>query len=116
MLLYEEKQAPPIRVQVHFYDPKVGHVAVAADSFHEDERVCGTILAGTNKQPKYVRRGDAVITYPGNPPVYDAMPADELSAYFVPAKTTLEEPPHAPPALAERFAEPTIDEVLKEQT
>lgn len=112
-LLYEEKQAKPLRVEVDFYDPKQGHVAVAPDSFHEDEQVVGTILAGTNKTPKYVRNGDAVITYPGEPPVYDTMPPAELSAYFQPVKKD-KAPPR--PQLAERFAEPSVDEVLKEQT
>jgi hypothetical protein len=112
--VYEEKQAKPLRVEVEFYDPAHGHVAVAPDSFYEDERVVGYILAGTNKAHKYVRYGDAIIRYPGEPAVYDAMPPEELSAYFVLSKT---EPVEAPrPALAERFAEPSIDDVLKEQT
>lgn len=111
--LYQEKQAAPLRVSVDFYDGKHPHIAVAPDTHHEDERLVGYILAGTNKERKAVHYGDAIITYPGEPPVYDAMPAEELTAYFERVK-----PDAAPqaPALAERFAEPNIDDVLKEQT
>lgn len=115
--LYEEKQAPPIRVSVEFYDPKHPHVAVAPDSFHEDERVVGYLLAGTTRERKVVRLGDAIITYPGEPPVYDAMPPEELGTYFVRVVPEAKAKSKAkPPALAERFAEPNIDDILKEQT
>jgi hypothetical protein len=115
--VYEEKQAPPLHVLVDFYDPAHGHVAVAPDSFYEDETVVGSILAGTNKQHKYVRYGDAVITYPGTPAVYDAMPPEELGTYFVRVVPEAKAKSKAkPPALAERFAEPNIDDILKEQT
>lgn len=109
--LYQEKQPKPLQVSVDFYDGKTPHVAVAPDSTHDDDRLVGYVLAGTSRVRKNVYYGDAIITYPGEPPVYDVMPSDELNAYFERVK-----PEKTPKTKAlPETAEPSIVDLLKEQ-
>lgn len=107
--VFQEKQPKPARVAVDFYDGKTTHVAVAPDRSPDDDRLVGYILAGVTRERKNVYYGDAIITYPGEPPVYDVMAPDVLTAYF---ETVPPEP--KTPKLPET-AEPSVVDLLKEQ-
>lgn len=81
---YVEIVPPPAEVDLEFYDPERGHVEVAPLGFvhHEDATIVGTTLVGLGKEHAYVRRGDAVITYPDGTVI--VKPADAARAFYAP--------------------------------
>lgn len=105
---YVERVPPPAEVDLVFYEPSVGHIAVAPLGFvhHEDARIVGTASVGLEREHVYVHLGDAIITYPDGTIVVKSR--DEALAYFEPKR----EPEL--PALPEKIEEIDIDELLAE--
>lgn len=112
MAKYVEVVPPPAEVDLVFYDPTVGHTAVAPLGFvhHEDPSIVGQAHVGLTYELTYVRIGDAIITYPDGT-VFVKKPED-VSAFYEPKRKQKRKPDAELPALPEKFEEADIDELL----